>query len=99
MFITIPRWDVMEAQFGTDFEGDIVSDGTFYFDANDEEILPLDRRIEVCDIVDAVGAFIIKDTSFNKKYFREDFVNWCISIETANQSIYGTHRYLGVPTR
>lgn len=97
MIITIPPWKELVARFGIDENGHIGDEYTCYFYANNESKLPLDRTVRIFDTVDSDGEYEIDDdANIDKGYFREEFVDFCLSFDTTIN--YGTHKTLGRPS-
>lgn len=96
MFITIPPWEYLVARFGIDNTGDIGDDNICYFYEVNEDQLPPDRIVNLSDEMDSDGDYEIQDDDFDKGYFNEEFVNFCLSFKpTVN---FGTHKTLGRPS-
>jgi len=99
MFIIIPPWDVLVAKFGLDEDGDVCSDDQVYWSCTDEELLPLDRIVEIEDIADEDGDYRLlgiyqeDDLPTNTvSHILKDMFNLCERLPN-----YGTSRFLRRP--
>lgn len=95
MVITIPPWGELVARFGIDEDGDIGDEHKCYFYATNESKLSPDRTVYISDEMDSDGDYEIQNDSIDKGYFREEFVNFCLSFHTTIN--YGTSKLWGLP--